>query len=153
MPSTPSARTSSAFSRALTKRALRSPVGPVDWSCLGLVQHLTLDVERFWFRGVVAGELSVTDAETGSDSWALAPDATAEGVLAAYRTQIALADVVIVGTPLHAPPKWWPQGVWGDWRLADLGVVLLHTITETACHAGHLDAARETIDGRRWMMV
>jgi hypothetical protein len=28
---------------------------------------------------------------------------------------------------------------------------MLHVITETACHAGHLDAARELIDGRLWM--
>ena len=29
--------------------------------------------------------------------------------------------------------------------------VLLHVITETATHAGHLDAARELLDGRTWM--
>jgi Protein of unknown function (DUF664) len=28
---------------------------------------------------------------------------------------------------------------------------MLHVITETACHAGHLDAARELIDGRQWL--
>lgn len=135
------------------EQALRRPVGPFDWSCLGLVQHLTLDVERFWFRGVVAGELSVTDGEPGSSSWALAPDATADGVFAAYRKEIALADAVIATTSVETAPGWWPQDVWGDWRLADLGAVLLHAITETACHASHLDAARETIDGRRWMVV
>jgi len=26
-------------------------------------------------------------------------------------------------------------------------------ITETACHAGHLDAARELIDRRQWMVL
>jgi Protein of unknown function (DUF664) len=26
-------------------------------------------------------------------------------------------------------------------------------ITETACHAGHLDAVRELIDGRTWMVL
>jgi hypothetical protein len=31
--------------------------------------------------------------------------------------------------------------------------VLLHVITETACHAGHLDAARELIDGRQWIVL
>ncbi len=39
------------------------------------------------------------------------------------------------------------------WRLANLREVLLHVITETACHAGHLDAARELIDGRKWMVL
>jgi hypothetical protein len=30
---------------------------------------------------------------------------------------------------------------------------MLHVITETACHAGHLDAVRELIDGRTWMVL
>jgi hypothetical protein len=31
--------------------------------------------------------------------------------------------------------------------------LLLHTLTETACHTGHLDAARELIDGRKWLVL
>ncbi|MFC7479388.1 DUF664 domain-containing protein [Luedemannella flava] len=31
--------------------------------------------------------------------------------------------------------------------------LLLHVITETATHAGHLDAVRELIDGRTWFVV
>jgi CO dehydrogenase/acetyl-CoA synthase alpha subunit len=31
--------------------------------------------------------------------------------------------------------------------------ITLHVITETACHAGHLDAVRELIDGRQWLVV
>ena len=30
---------------------------------------------------------------------------------------------------------------------------VLHVITETACHAGHLDAARELIDGQTWLIL
>lgn len=137
----------------LDERALRTPVGPSGWSCLALVQHLTRDVERFWFRGVVAGQPAVTGLEMGTNNWTLAADATAEGVLAAYRAQVVLADAVIIGTPVLNAPAWWPPDVWGDWRLADMREVLLHVITETACHAGHLDAAREAIDGRRWMVL
>jgi hypothetical protein len=40
----------------LPEVALRKPVLPSGWTCLGLVRHLALDVERFWFRAVVAGE-------------------------------------------------------------------------------------------------
>jgi hypothetical protein len=29
--------------------------------------------------------------------------------------------------------------------------VLLHVVTGTAGHAGHLDAVRELIDGRTWL--
>jgi hypothetical protein len=31
--------------------------------------------------------------------------------------------------------------------------VLLWVIKETACHAGHLDAVRELIDGRQWIVL
>jgi hypothetical protein len=40
---------------------LRRPVLPPGWSCLGLVRHLALDVERFWFRAVVARDRAVID--------------------------------------------------------------------------------------------
>jgi hypothetical protein len=30
---------------------------------------------------------------------------------------------------------------------------VLHMITETACHAGYLDAARELIDGCQWLVL
>jgi hypothetical protein len=65
---------------------------------------------------------------------------------------IMTADQIIVATPLDTPPVQWPDG-WSSWRLANLREVLLHVITETACHAGHLDAARELIDGRQWMVL
>jgi hypothetical protein len=29
----------------------------------------------------------------------------------------------------------------------------MHVITETATHAGHMDAARELIDGRQWLVL
>jgi Protein of unknown function (DUF664) len=45
----------------------------------------------------------------------------------------------------------WPDELWPNWKLQDLRAVLLHVITETACHAGHLDAVRELIDGRTWL--
>jgi hypothetical protein len=41
---------------------LRRPVLPSQWTCLDLVHHLALDVERFWFRDVFAGEHIATTA-------------------------------------------------------------------------------------------
>ncbi len=38
----------------LSEDDLRRPVLPSGWSCLALLRHLTLDVERFWFPGVIA---------------------------------------------------------------------------------------------------
>ncbi|MEP6797062.1 MAG: DinB family protein [Lapillicoccus sp.] len=131
---------------------LHRPVDPFGWSPLGLVQHLTLDVERFWFRGVVAAEV-VIDPRAIGDAWSVPADRPAAEVFAAYRSQIALADTVLASTRLDAPPRWWPGQLWGDWRLPDLRAVVLHVIAETACHAGHLDLVRELADGRRWMVL
>ncbi|MDQ6716619.1 MAG: DinB family protein [Actinomycetota bacterium] len=138
----------------LSGDALRRPVLPSSWSCLGLVQHLALDVERFWFRGVVAGEDLVIRAVTEGtdDAWQVATETPAEQVLEAYRREARLADAVIASTPLDAQPGWWPD-FFGDYRLDDLRAVLVHVLTETACHAGHLDAARELVDGKQWLVL
>ncbi|MEV0611803.1 DUF664 domain-containing protein [Nonomuraea sp. NPDC050404] len=48
----------------LSEEDLRRPVLPSGWSCLGLVRHLTLDVERFWFGAVVAGNRKIIDGRT-----------------------------------------------------------------------------------------
>lgn len=138
----------------LDEEALRRPVLPSGWSCVGLVQHLALEVERFWFRGTVAGEQAVIDEVTGApaDAWQVGADVPVEAVLDLYRQQTDLANAIIAATPLDAAPAWWPD-FFGEFRLDDLREVILHVITETAVHAGHLDAARELIDGRRWLVL
>ena len=40
----------------LSSEALHQPMLPSGWTSLGLVNHLALDVERFWFRQVVSAE-------------------------------------------------------------------------------------------------
>jgi uncharacterized damage-inducible protein DinB len=137
----------------LSEEALRRPVLPSGWNCLGLVQHLALDVERFWFRAVVAGERTVIDelAEAG-DAWQVAPDERAEDIFGVYRQEIEGANAIITTTPLDTPPAWWPD-FFGNFRLDNLRDIILHVITETACHAGHADVVRELIDGRTWMVL
>lgn len=138
----------------LDDEALRRPVLPSGWSCLGMLRHLALDDEQFWFRGVAAGEQSVIDAvAAGTESaWQVKPDDTAESIFALYREQTELANAIITSTPLDAPPAWWPD-FFGNWRMDSLREVVMHVLTETATHAGHLDAARELIDGRTWLVL
>jgi len=136
----------------LTDEALHQPVLPSGWSCLGLVNHLALDVERFWFHQVVAGEGPGFGDGGDSSAWEVPTDVEAEQIFESYRREISRADEVIAATPLDAAPAAWPP-FFGDWRLPDLRAVLLHVIAETACHAGHLDAARELIDGRTWLTL
>jgi hypothetical protein len=138
----------------LTDEQMRQPVLPSGWTCLGMVQHLTLSDERFWFRGIVAGEAEyvITSEEDAEAVWRVPPDVPAAAVLDAYRREIELANGVIATTSLDKPPAIWPVEIWPNWRLPDFRAVMLHVITETACHAGHLDAARELIDRRQWIV-
>ena len=133
----------------LSDEDLRRPVLPSGWTCLGLVQHLTLDVEKFWFRHVVAGEPFEAD---DTDAWQVPEGVSVQAVLDGYRAETARASAVIERTALDAPPAWWPD-FFGSFRLDSLGEVLLHVLTETATHTGHLDAARELLDGRQWLVL
>lgn len=135
----------------LSDTDLRRPVLPSGWSCLGLVNHLTLDVERFWFRAVIAGE--TVELPSGDEGWRVGADTPARVVLDAYRAETALADAIIAATPLDAAARWWPEDLFGAMPRKDLRRTVLHVLTETACHAGHLDAAAELIDGRRWLVM
>jgi hypothetical protein len=135
----------------LPDEALRRPVLPSGWTCLGLVRHLALDDERFWFRAVIAGE--TVDLEKGTEAWQVSPGVPAGDVFDLYRREAALADAIIAATPLDAAPAWWPAEQFGDWRLNDVREIILHVITETAIHAGHLDAVCELLDGRQWVVI
>ncbi|MDI5965901.1 DinB family protein [Streptantibioticus silvisoli] len=138
----------------LDAEALRRPVLPSGWSCLGLVQHLALDVERFWFRAVLTGDKDVIAAlDDADDAWQVGPDVPVADVLGRYRTEVDLADAVVTAAAADTPLAWWPRHLFGEPHLHTLRDILLHVITETACHAGHLDAARELIDGRQWMVL
>ncbi|TXS39523.1 DinB family protein [Streptomyces sp. OR43] len=138
----------------LDAEALRQPVLPSGWSCLGLVQHLALDVERFWFRAVFTGDRAVIAAlDDIDDAWQVDPGSSAAEILGRYRDEAALADAVIASAEADAPLAWWPHDQFGAPHLHTLRDVLLHVITETACHAGHLDAACELLDGRQWLVL
>lgn len=84
----------------LPDEALRRPVLPSGWTCLGMVSHLALDVERFWFRAVVAGEQ--VERASGDEAWRVSPQTHPEAVLETYREEIRLAHAVIDVTSLDA---------------------------------------------------
>ncbi|HWM22680.1 MAG TPA: DinB family protein [Ilumatobacteraceae bacterium] len=123
----------------LSDGQLRRAVVPSGWTPVGMIEHLG-DAERVWFQYVVAGEpTDDTDHE---------PADVAE-VVSYYRAQTVRSDEILAATPLDAQPAARP--------VVDIGIaddvitvrdVVLHMIEETARHAGHLDVARELIDGR-----
>ena len=139
----------------LTDDQLHEARLPSAWSAAGLVYHLALDVEHYWFRCIVGGE-SLGFFDDGLDgparAWTVDVRTPASEVLERYRAEAAAADEVIAATSLDAAPQQ-RDDWWGEWQVPDLRFVLLHVIAETACHAGHLDAVRELIDGRQWLAL
>jgi hypothetical protein len=137
----------------LSDEQLRTPMLPSGWDALGVVRHLALDVEHYWFRCIVAGEpltFFPTVPENDRGEWWVDPNETAQDIFALYRNEIERSNAIITATPLEAPPAQ-RDAWWGEWDVSDLYFIILHVITETACHAGHLDAARELMDGRQYM--
>jgi uncharacterized damage-inducible protein DinB len=138
----------------LSDEQLRRPVLPSGWSCLGLVRHLTLSDERSWFEVVVAGGPLDFWPEGENGDWLVGPDESAEGVLAAYRSAIERSDEIVAARGLDQPPaqpeKWWAEA---GLEFPDLRAVMMHVLTETATHAGHLDAVRELLDGRQYVVL
>lgn len=139
----------------LTDEQLRRAVLPSGWGCLELVHHLALDIEHYWFRCIIGGEsLDFFPAHESNEpgAWRVGPEQAAGDILDLYREEIKKADNIIASTGLEAPPRQ-QDAWWGDWSVPNTRFILLHVIAETACHAGHLDAAREILDGRQWLVL
>lgn len=132
----------------LDEQAWHRSVVPSGWTPAGLVDHLG-GAEWHWFQGVVAGkhpEPAPGDADLPpyDPTAAFVCDLPSAEIIRFYRDQCASSDAVLAVTPLSAPPR----GRHGDYQPPDVRWVVLHMIEETARHAGHLDIARELIDGQ-----
>ncbi|GGJ55570.1 DinB family protein [Streptomyces brasiliensis] len=131
----------------LTDEQLRTaPVEPSELSLMGLVRHMA-EVERSWFRKVLAGDdrgpIYFTDADQDGDFHATEAD-TWQEAYATWQTEIEAAR-------RHA----------ADFALDDLSLgkgrftqepfnlrwIYTHMIEEYARHNGHADLIRERIDG------
>jgi hypothetical protein len=104
----------------------------------------------------VAGDQDVIAKADGiGDGWEVDPSTEASALLEGYRAEAVRADAIITAHKGDDPLAWWPtdpEGGFDEQFLQNVRDVLLHVIAETACHAGHLDAVRELIDGRQWMV-
>lgn len=116
----------------------RRSVVPSGWTPLSLAVHLG-GVERHWFAFALGGDPAPTPASPGT------PD-TLAAALAGYRAEIARSDRLLAGFDLDDPPTEVPPELPGE--IHTVRDVLLHVIEEVARHAGHLDLARELLDGR-----
>jgi uncharacterized damage-inducible protein DinB len=130
----------------LDDATMRRPILPSGWSCGGMIQHLT-GMTNFWFQAIMSGSELVAEED---DGFALADDVSLAELVAQYSLATASGHDLVRQLPLDAPPAWWPDDLFGPWRLHSLFEVLQHVLVETATHAGHLDTTRELIDGRTW---
>jgi uncharacterized damage-inducible protein DinB len=126
----------------------RRSVEPSAMSLLGLVRHLA-DVERGWFRRIMAGQdapprfWSRADRD-GAFAGARPDPAVVAQAWQAWRDEVAFAEQVVAAAAGPdvvglVPDKW--RGP------MSLRWVLTHMIEEYARHNGHADLLRERIDG------
>ena len=118
-------------------------VPPSTMSLLGLVRHLA-DVERYWFRRVMAGEDASKRYPGEQEQWeaAVADHEVVDEAWRAWRDEVTFADSLVPQLDLAA------RGTMRDGNTLQLREVLVHMIEEYARHCGHADLIRERIDGR-----
>ncbi len=124
----------------------RRSVEPSTLSLLGLVRHLA-DIERHWFRRVMAGQdapphfSTETDPDGAFDNAAPDPALVAEA-WETWRAEVSFAEGFVAAAPNLAVTgnDRWTGAVSLRW-------VLVHMVEEYARHVGHADLLRQRIDG------
>jgi uncharacterized damage-inducible protein DinB len=120
-------------------------VSPSPLTLLGLVQHMA-EVERNWFRRVLAGEPvrpihdPAADPEGPDGGFDLTDDASSATARATWEGEIAHARVNCADRDLDQTSPFMGGQVTLRW-------IYNHMIAEYARHAGHADLIRERIDG------
>src|SRR5271170_1234343 len=125
----------------------RRSVPPSTMSLLGLIRHMA-DVERNWFRRVMAGEdappLYWTEGEPDVDwTGAIADPEVVARAWDDWRDEVGYAERYVTGAGDLGI-----RGIMRDGKTVSLREVLVHMIEEYARHCGHADLLRERIDGR-----
>ncbi|MFI7641474.1 DinB family protein [Nonomuraea sp. NPDC049400] len=134
--------------RGLNAELARRAAEPSTLSLLGLIRHLA-DVERRWFRTVLAGQdapprFSCAQDPDGDFDGAVPDAAVIAGAWQAWREEVAFADAYVAEAP-HLDVEGHDA-----WRgRVSLRWVLIHMVEEYARHNGHADLLRERIDGAR----
>jgi len=126
------------------ERLAERSVPPSPLSLLGLLQHM-FEVERNWFRRVLAGEqvqpVYFSDADPDGDFLTVDTSRAAE-IRAAWEAECDQSRTAVAGAA--------SLDVTGERRgeAVSLRWILVHMIEEYARHNGHADLLRERIDGR-----
>jgi uncharacterized damage-inducible protein DinB len=121
------------------------PVATSLLSLHGLVRHMA-EVERNWFRRVIAGEdappLYYDDATNPEGDFEIPPGTSFDDDVAVWRAEVARAEEI---TRAHDLDDTGVRARTGERH--SLRWVLVHMIEEYARHNGHADLLRELLDG------
>nr|WP_238350704.1 DinB family protein [Kribbella shirazensis] len=132
----------------LSDTDLRSSRLPSGWAPLELLKHLVF-MERRWLRwGFTAEQVDHPWGDSADDPggrWTLEPGETLESLLAQLHAGGEFTRQVVSGAdPAEVAPA---GGRFGTDDRPTLNWILFHVLEEYARHAGHLDVARELVDG------
>jgi len=135
----------------LSEEHWHTSVVPSGWTPAGLVAHLG-GAERHWTCDVVLnddpGHPFDADDDEPYDPYApFVIDWPSQKVLTYYRDQTQHTDQMLATTALDAAPRGHHGGPDSD-QPAGVREIVLHLIEETAAHSGHLEIARELLDGK-----
>ena len=136
----------------LEESQLHTPVLPSGWTPIGMLRHLA-GAEAMWFQWVVLGTQPKVTWDDGIEDPPYDPEApfttehSSGTVIAQYHRQCEISNEVLRSRGLNAALLGEPGLDWPGEPITDVRWVVLHMIEETARHAGHLDAARELLDG------
>ncbi|GAA4901690.1 uncharacterized protein DUF664 [Stackebrandtia albiflava] len=126
-------------------QAATASTPPSLFTLTGLVQHMA-EVERNWFRRILAGEDAPpihdpqADPEGPDGGFDVAPGATLAEAFTTWRTEIEHARRNCAARELTDTGRFMGQEVNLRW-------IYVHMIEEYARHNGHADLIRERIDG------
>jgi hypothetical protein len=131
----------------LSEEAWHTSVVPSGWTPAGFVEHLA-GAEYHWFQDVIAGvefEPPTDEDFVPYDPYAaFTSDLSSSEVLRVYRDECDRSDEVIAGVTMSSKPL----RRHFDNEVPNVRWVMLHMIEETATHSGHLEIARELLDGQ-----
>ena len=142
----------------MNEEAWHTPVVPSGWTVAGMLRHLG-GVEHHWLQHVTtgvgdeppAGEEAGDEEEGAYDpEAAFTCDWSSADLIAAYRDECRRSDEVLAVTPLSAAPRglhFHPDPEYTR-QITNVRWIVLHVIEETAAHSGHLEIARELLDGK-----
>jgi uncharacterized protein DUF664 len=122
-------------------------VVPSGWTPAGFVEHLG-GAEYHWFQQVIEGNQEDHSSDEDFVPYdpyaAFVSDLPSAEILRNYVETCDLSDAVLAKWSLTDKPL----GRHGDEEVANVRWVVLHMIEETATHSGHLEIARELLDGQ-----